>query len=156
MSKHPFRLAIETDARPEAFEALLAADVALHAPMLSQPVEGRDQVLRVIATAARTAAPLRHTHELSDGRQTFLFWSGAVRGFDLQAVTILIEDDDSLIREVRVLMRSWPVVTWFRDAMKEALGDAVPQSFWEPGQRDAPTGEARKFTPIALGAIGLA
>ena len=36
-----------------------------------------------------------------------------------------------LIREVRVLMRPWPVVTIFRDAMYKALSGSVPADFWE-------------------------
>jgi hypothetical protein len=156
MAKHPFRIALETHVGTDGLRELFAENVILHAPMLSKPVQGREQVLTVILTAAATAGPLRYTRELNDGAQTFLFWSGTISGFELQALTILVDDDQGRIREVRVLMRTWPIVTLFRDAMRKALGAAIPADDWELGPRNAPTGKARKFTPISLNKIELA
>src|SRR5262249_31736081 len=144
MAKHPFRIAIETRAAAETFRELFAEDVVLHAPMLSRPIKGRNQVWKVISTAAATAGPLRYTRELNVGARAFLFWSGVTSGFELQALTILVADDEGRIREVRVLMRTWPIVTLFRDAMRKALDGEVPADSWELGPRNAPTGNARK------------
>ncbi len=156
MPKHPFRVAIESGSDPAEFERLFDPNAVLHAPMLSKAVEGRDNVFKVISTAAKTAGPLTYTRELNDGRQTFLFWSGTIGGHELQALTILVDGDNGLIREVRVLMRTWPIVTLFRDAMKKALRSLFPESFWEVGPRDAPIGPNRKFTPISLSNLELA
>jgi hypothetical protein len=155
-AKHPFRLAIETGAKPDAFKALFAPNAVIYAPMLSYPIEGRDNVFHIISTAAKVAGPLRYTRELNDGRQTFLFWSGTIEGFELQAVTVLIDNDRGEISEIRVLMRTWPIVTLFQKAMKESLGDSVPAKYWELAPRNAPKGADRKFTPISLTKIELA
>jgi hypothetical protein len=149
VTKHPFRLAIEAGT-PEAIGNVMAPDVTIFTPMLSKRVTGRDQVLNVVKNAARIAGPIQYQYEVSDGRQTFLIWKGQVGGFPLEAATILVDGEDGLIREMRVLMRAWPVVTLFRDAMYAALSETIPEDYWELGPRSVPTGADRKFTPIAL------
>jgi hypothetical protein len=150
MTKHPFRVAIETGVSKEDFVKLFSPDVVLLAPMLTKPVTGVSQVLNVIGHAAKLAGPIQYTLEVSDSKQTFLLWKGQVVGFPLEATTILIDGDDGLIHEVRVLMRSWPVVTIFRNAMYEKLSATIPQDYWELGPKPTDTGNPRKFTPIAL------
>src|SRR5215470_18595929 len=147
MSKHPFRLAIESGSGRKGLIKLLAPDVALLTPIMTEPITGVDNVAHVLATAAEVASPIRYTLEASDSHQTFLMWNGHVRGHDLQAVTIIVDGDDGLIHEIRVLMRPWPVVTLFRDAMYDRLRDTVPAAYWELGTKaDGP----RSFTPIAM------
>ena len=85
--------------------------------MLSKPVTGGAQILKVIGEAARVAGPLHYTQEVSDSKQTFLLWKGQAEGFTLEAATIVVDGADGLIRELRVLMRPWPVVTLFRNAI---------------------------------------
>src|SRR5271170_617954 len=102
MSKHPFRVAIETNANKKDLGKLFAADAVIEAPMLTKPVKGADDVLNIITHAANIAAPITYTLELRDAKQTILLWEGKVGGFVLQAATILVDDEDGLIREVRV------------------------------------------------------
>jgi hypothetical protein len=73
MSKHPFRVAIESGASQAQLEKLFTPDVALKAPMLTQPVSGIAQVMRVISAAAKVAGPVRYTREVRDSTQTILF-----------------------------------------------------------------------------------
>ena len=156
MSKHPFRLAIESDASADEFRKLFAADAIIYAPILTKPVKGAQEVLNIIGHAAKLAGPITYTLEVRDSKQTFLFWKGHARGFALEAVTILVDGEDGLIREVRVLMRPWPVVTLFRDAMYRALSASVPSAYWELQPKPAVDGAPRKFTPIGLKPIMLA
>jgi hypothetical protein len=156
MSKHPFRIAIETGASKEDFSQLFASDVVIKAPMLTKPVKGMRDVLNIISHAARLAGPIQYTVEVRDSKQTILLWKGNAGGFTLEAATILVDGDDGLIREVRVLMRPWPVVKIFRDAMYSELSDTIPRDYWELQPRPADSGKPRKFTPIALKPIGLA
>jgi len=150
MTKHPFRRAIESGATKEEFTKLFSPDVVLLAPILTRPVTGVNQVLNVINQAVKIAGPIQYTLEVSDSRQTFLLWKGQVGGFTLEAATILVDGDDGLIRQMRVLMRSWPVVTLFRNAMNKELSATIPQEWWELGPKPAEGGTPRKFTPIAL------
>src|SRR5262245_28621252 len=131
MSKHPFRVAIETQASDESFRKLFATDVIIDAPMLTKPVKGVRDVVNIIGHAAKLAGPIQYTLEVRDSKQTLLFWKGRAGGFTLDAVTILVDGDDGLICKVRVLMRPWPVVTFFRDAMYKALSATVPKDYWE-------------------------
>jgi hypothetical protein len=150
MAKHPFRVAIEAGAKDSDIAELLSPEAVLFAPMLSKPVIGAAPVLKVIAAAARIAGPLHYTHEVSDSKQTILLWRGQVEGFNLEAATILVDDAGGLIREVRVLMRPWPVVSLFRNAMYESLSESIPKDFWELGPQRHEDEAARRFTPIAL------
>jgi hypothetical protein len=62
----------------------------------------------------------------------------------------LVDDEEGLVREVRVLMRPWPVVTIFRNFMYEKLSATIPQNYWELQPKPADGGKPRKFTPITL------
>jgi len=150
MSKHPFRVAIEAGASDENFSKLFATDVVIHAPMLTRAVKGVRDVVNIIRHAAKLAAPIQYTLEVRDSKQTFLFWRGNAGGFTLEAATILVDGDDGLIREVRVLMRPWPVVTIFRNAMYKALSGTIPKDYWELQPKPVSRGRPRKFTSIAL------
>ena len=156
MSKHPFRLAIESGASTDDFRKLFADDAVIYAPILTKPVKGAREVLNIVGHAAKLAGPITYTLEVRDSRQTFLFWKGHAGGFTLEAVTILVDGEDGLICEVRVLMRPWPIVMIFRDAMYKALSASIPGDYWELQPKPADSGKSRKFTPIALKPIALA
>jgi hypothetical protein len=134
----------------------LAPDVAIDAPVLTKPIRGVENTLNMVGQAIKIAGPIRYTREVRDSKQTMLFWDGQAGGFSLQAVTILVDDENGLVREVRVLMRPWPVVTIFRNAMHDALAAAIPESYWELQSKPAASAEPRRFTSIALKPIGLA
>ncbi len=155
MRKHPFRVAIESGAKQEELAKLFSPNAEIWPPMLTAPVSGANNVLEIISTAARIAGPIKYLYEASDTRQTFLIWEGQVGGHRLQACTILVDGEDGLVQQVRVLMRPWPVSKLFRDAMYEIFASRIPKDSWELGAK--PTVSApRQFTPIALKHIDLA
>jgi len=155
MSRHPFRLAIESAASKQEFVKLFAPDVTIQAPMLTKPITGAANVLDILSSAVKIASPIRYTLEVRDPRQTLLFWTGNAGGHTLEAVTILVDNDHGLIAELRVLMRPWPIVTIFRNAMYRELSSSIPQDYWEL-QPKKDGGEPRKFTPIGIKPIKLA
>ena len=118
--------------------------------MLTKPIVGAEQAVQILAAAARVADPIEYTLEVNDGGQTILLWRGNADGFHLEAATILLENTEGLIREIRVLMRPWPVVKHFRDAMYDRLAATIPPDFWELQPKPAPTGQPRRFTAIGL------
>jgi len=81
MSKHPFRIAIETGATDEDFSKLFAPDVLIKAPMLTKSVKGARDVLNIIGHAAKLAGPIEYTLEVHDPKQTILLWRGARAAF---------------------------------------------------------------------------
>jgi hypothetical protein len=153
MKKHPFRIAIENGANKDELSKLFSPNVVLMAPMLSKPIIGVSKVLSVITNAAQLGGPIKYTLEVSDSRQTFLFWDGKAGGYTLQASTILVDGEDGLIREVRVVMRPWPVSTIFRNAMHEKLSSEIPEEYWVLGPKLDNGGKPLSFTPIALQSI---
>ena len=155
MKKHPFRIAIESQVGKEAFAKLFSPDVVLKAPMLTTPVVGVTKVLEVISHAAKVAGPIRYTVEVSDTKQTVLLWNGKVEGHTLEAATILVDGEDGLIREVRVLTRPWPITKLFRDQMYKELSGKIPQDYWELEPKPNPA-KPRVFTSIALKPIEMA
>ena len=80
MTKHPFRIAIESGASKDEFSKLFWRDVVLLAPMLSKPVTGVSQVLNVVGEAAKIAGPIQYTLEVRDSKRTFLLWKGQMGG----------------------------------------------------------------------------
>src|SRR5215831_7238832 len=119
--------------------------------MLTRAVKGVRDVVNIIGHAAKLASPIQYTLEVRDSKQTIIFWSGNVGGFTLEAATILVEGDDALIREIRVLMRPWPVVTIFRNAMYVALSWTItprgcPFSSSSPIRaKEVPAGDGRLY-----------
>src|ERR1700722_10492245 len=68
-----------------------------------------------------------------------MFWRGQIIERDIEGATIIKTNDDGLVTDLTVLLRSWAVVALFRDAMLIALADAVPASAWQLGTGDDPT-----------------
>jgi hypothetical protein len=133
---------------------LFAPDVVIMAPMLTRPVQGVRDVLNVIDHAVNVVGPIQYTLEVRDPRQTILLWQGHAGGAKLEAATVLLDGDDGLIREVRVVMRPWPVATIFRNAMHKKLASVILPEYWELQPKPANCGAARKLTSISLKAIG--
>jgi len=156
MKKHPFRVAVENHIDKKSFEKLFSPNVVLKAPILTKAITGVSQVLNFISHAIKVAGPVRYTLEVSDSRQTILLWNGKAGGFTLEAATILVDGEDGLIHEIRVLMRSWPMVKIFRDEMYKELSDTIPQHYWELRPKPTDAGKPREFTPIALKPIEIA
>lgn len=77
----------------ERFGAAFAEDVVLEGANLMRPVEGREQVTRVMEAASGIYDSLRFTHEASSGPRTYLEWEARAFGeVELRGVTVLIKD----------------------------------------------------------------
>jgi hypothetical protein len=54
-----------------------------------------------------------------------------VQGRELESLDIIEENDEGLIVDRTIAFRPMPAAKLFRDAMRSALGSAVPDDFWE-------------------------
>ena len=79
MSKHPFRVAMETNANKKDLGKLFAADAVIEAPMLTKPVKGVDDVINIISHAAKFAGPITYTLELREFHADDLVLGGQSR-----------------------------------------------------------------------------
>ncbi|RFZ90923.1 hypothetical protein D0C36_18415 [Mucilaginibacter conchicola] len=153
---HPFRKAIIDGVEPGEFKKLFSEEVEFWAPMLTKPLHGRDFAVTLLTNAGHILGKAIYTREVKDIKQTLLFWHGMVDGYTLEAVTVLTDDDDTgLIKQVRVLMRSWPFVTLFVDKMKERLYDLIPEDYWNLQPMDA-NAKPRVLSPIKLNDLPVA
>ncbi len=130
MSHHPFRVANEGSAGPEQFAALFAPDVTFHTPILTKPVSGKALVLRVLAYAATLTGKPHYTLEAGDTQRTVLLWNGTIEGYALQAATVLTGDTAGQISDVTILMRPYPVIVLFQQAMYKEFSSVIPADHW--------------------------
>jgi hypothetical protein len=113
------------------YEKLLAANVVFHSPVLIRALEGRAVVAKIFATST-TLREGAYTGEWKlDDRRTLLRWKGKIQGRELESLDIIEENDEGLIVDRTIAFRPMPAAKLFRDAMRSALGSAVPDDFWE-------------------------
>ncbi|MET7999244.1 alpha/beta fold hydrolase [Amycolatopsis sp. NPDC005232] len=78
----------------DAFGETFAEDVVLEAGTLLEPVEGRENVQRVMAAASGIYESLKFTHQTESGERTYLEWEAvAFGGATLLGVTVLTKDE---------------------------------------------------------------
>jgi hypothetical protein len=154
--RHPLRAAIENGASKDDLKNVFALNVVLYAHTLSKPIHGFDNTIKVICAAVKIASPIQYTLQVSDNRQTFLFWEGHTGGKKFMACTILVEGEDGLTSEIRVVMRPWTITTLFRKAMYKELSAAIPADYWQFSPEVIMEEGSREFTAIAIQKIPLA
>jgi hypothetical protein len=154
MVMHPFRAANVSGASPAQFAALFAPDVTFHTPILTKPVRGKALVLPILAYAAALTGQPHYTLEVSADTQTVLLWYGMVDGSALQAATVLADDPAGQIRDITILMRPYPVVTRFQQAMYQRFASSIPADHWvlapEPANRPQNEAASATLPPAAL------
>jgi hypothetical protein len=113
------------------YEELLAPNVVFHSPVLIRTIEGRAVVAKIFATST-TLREGAYTGEWKlDDRRTLLRWKGKIQGHELESFDIIEENDDGLIVDRTIAFRSMPAAKLFRDAMRAAIGIAIPDDFWD-------------------------
>jgi hypothetical protein len=113
------------------YETILAANVVFHSPVLIRTIEGRTTVAKIFA-ASTTLREGAYTGEWKlDDRRTLLRWRGQIQGHELESLDIIEENDEGLIVDRTIAFRPMPAAKLFRDAMRSALGSAIPDDFWE-------------------------
>lgn len=113
------------------YEKILAENVVFHSPVLIRAIEGRAVVAKIFATST-TLREGAYTGEWKlDDRRTLLRWMGKIQGHELESLDIIEEDDEGLIVDRTIAFRPMPAAKLFRDAMRAAVGSAIPNDFWE-------------------------
>ena len=105
-----FRAAVEegnVDQVPELFHE----HAAFRSPVLFRPYEGRDQVLKVLRAAEQVlgiGGRFRYVHQLEDphDRVAILEFATEVDGKQVVGIDKLTFDEDGLITELKVMIRS--------------------------------------------------
>src|SRR4051794_24755436 len=121
----------------DAFGKAFADDVVLEASVLTRPVEGRDQVMRVMGTASGIYESLVFTQEASAGRRTYLEWEAtAFGGMVLRGVTVLTKDADGRIVRAAIHHRPLGAALRFSAELGERLTE-IADHFYGGGGLEA-------------------
>ena len=131
---HPIRKLRESGhATPELFAALLADDVIMHSPLLTETILGRDAVAKTMAASARNRDnPGEYVLERKlDENTTFLRWKGTIEGHEFESLELLTDGPDGRLKERTVAYRPFPALKIFRDKQRAAVGDGVPADAWD-------------------------
>jgi hypothetical protein len=122
----------------EQFGAAFADHVVLEGTTLRRPVEGREQVMRVMATASGIYESLRFTDEAGSGRRTYLEWAAtAFGGLDLRGVTVLTKDDSGQIVHTAIHHRPLGAVLRFSAELRKRLVGVVDRGYFYEDDGDA-------------------
>ena len=129
---HIIRKLRESDHATAAdYETILAANVVFHSPVLIRTIEGRAVVAKIFATSTELREGAYAGEWKLDDRRTLLRWKGKIQGHELESFDMIEEDDEGLIVDRTIAFRPMPAAKLFRDAMRAAIGSAVPDDFWE-------------------------
>ncbi|MEU6088373.1 alpha/beta fold hydrolase [Streptomyces sp. NPDC047085] len=120
----------------DSFAEAFAEEVVLEATTLTRPVEGRDQVKQVMATASGIYESLAFTHEATRGPRTYLEWEAtAFGGLRIQGVTVLTKDEDGRIVRAAIHHRPLGAVLRFSVEMRERLRGRIDPTHFHDGDR---------------------
>jgi hypothetical protein len=121
----------------ERFGRAFADDVVLEAANLTRPVEGREQVMRVMGTASEIYESLRFTHESSSGPRTYLEWEAtAFGGLDLRGVTILTKDESGQVVHAAIHHRPLGAALRFSTELRKRLTGVLDSGYFYEGDGD--------------------
>ncbi|MER5540582.1 alpha/beta fold hydrolase [Streptomyces mirabilis] len=109
----------------EAFGNALAPNVRMEASALAKPLESKEQVEALMATASSTYESLEFVRKAQDGQRTYLEWEAtAFGGFEIKGITILTRDDQGLITEIAIHHRPLGAVVQFAAKVGAPLVEA--------------------------------
>jgi hypothetical protein len=110
------------------FNELFSADVIFYSPILSIPVTGIDKTTILIYHMVNMGQSLKITNEFQNGDQHLLLWNCRVNDQLLEAATILVDDENGLIKEVRMFMGPWATLSLFVYGLN--LGEVIVEQYW--------------------------
>lgn len=121
------------DKSENSFAIAFADNVTLEASVLVRPIEGRDCVKSVMATASNVYEALTFTRQVESAQQTYLEWEAkAFGGQPMSGVTILIKNPDGLIVHIAIHHRPLGALLRFSSEMRDRLkGKIEPDYFYE-------------------------
>jgi hypothetical protein len=129
---HPIRKLRELGHASVAdYEKLLAENVVFHSPVLVRAIEGRAVIAKIFATSTTLREGAYIGEWKLDDRRTLLRWKGRIQGHELESLDVIEENEEGLIIDRTIALRPMPAARLFRDSMRAAVGNSIPDDFWE-------------------------
>ena len=108
------------------FAAEFADDIVLDATALVTPIEGRELVATVMATASSIYETLEFTDSAHAGSTSYLQWRAtAFGGMEIRGVTILDRDGDGKVTSAAIHHRPLPMVLRFSAELGDRLSGVL-------------------------------
>ncbi len=105
-----------------AFGQAFAADVVIEAVTLIKPVQGRENVQRVMEAASKIYSSLTFTDQTSAGNKQYIEWTAeAHEGVKFAGITILTRDDEGAVAHVAIHHRPMEAAIFFSRKMGQTL-----------------------------------
>jgi hypothetical protein len=116
------------------FGAAFADDVVFEATILTRPIEGRDQVMRVMGTASEIYEWVEFTQQANAGERSYLEWqASAFDGMDLRGITILTKDAAGSIARVAIHHRPLGAALRFSAELGDRLTGVIARDLFYDG-----------------------
>jgi hypothetical protein len=113
------------------FAAEFADGIVLDATALVAPIEGRELVATVMATASSIYETLEFTDSAHAGSTSYLQWRAtAFGGMEIRGVTILDRDPDGKVTSAAIHHRPLPMVLRFSAEMRNRLSGVAAAHFF--------------------------
>lgn len=113
--------ALFEDREPAAAVALLRDDVRLKPPTYWKTWEGVEPVRRLLGFAANNIDTLTYTHVYWDGSHAAFQFIGAVGGYDITGVDLVVLDEAGRIAEIEIVARPPKAVALLGERMGASL-----------------------------------
>ena len=124
-----------TDQSESSFADTFADNVVLEASVLVLPMEGRDCVKSIMATASKVYEELTFTCQVESDQQTYLEWDAkAFGGQPLSGVTILTKKQDGLIVHIAIHHRPLSAVLRFSIELRDRLKSKIKLDYFYAGK----------------------
>ncbi|MBD2527257.1 nuclear transport factor 2 family protein [Nostoc sp. FACHB-133] len=123
------------DQSESSFADTFADNVVLEASVLVRPIEGRDCVKSIMATASKVYEALTFTRQVESDQQTYLEWDAkAFGGQTLSGVTILTKNPDGLIVHIAIHHRPLSAVLRFSIELRDRLKSKIKVDYFYAGK----------------------
>lgn len=108
--------------------------MVLEASVLTRPVEGRDQVKKVMGAASVIYESLRFTRETVDGPRTYLEWEAtAFGGLPIEGVTALTKNADGQTLRAAIHHRPLGAALRFSAELRTRLAGEIDADYFHRG-----------------------
>jgi hypothetical protein len=126
-SSHPHldrwhRIVFQRDAQD--LQAMLAEDVVFHSPYLDQPYSGREAAALILTTVSAVFQDFTYHREIVEGHNWALEFSARVGDQSLKGIDLIRLNDDGLIVEFEVFVRSYNGLQALGASMARRLNSA--------------------------------
>ena len=122
MDRGKFRRAVEGRDLEDAMAAF-AQDAVLHSPVTFKPIEGREDIGKILKIVARILQDFNYTDQLESKDGTLgLIFRARIGEREVQGIDILRFNRAGLIKDITVMMRPRSAIEAFRAEMEAKLG----------------------------------